>query len=127
MRGEWNTQYIAVSPIRGGSLPAADTALSDRISFPHTRGKFTYITIRVELPNVFPPYAGEVYYNIIKPGLIYYVSPIRGGSLPLQDSSGSPLYSFPHTRGKFTSHRTGARREMGFPHTRGKFTWQAQS
>ena len=29
--------------------------------FPHTRGKFTRITIRVELPNVFPPYAGEVY------------------------------------------------------------------
>ena len=95
MRSEWNTQYIAVSPIRGGSLLGRYGSYGLRNGFPHTRGKFTYITIRVELPNV--------------------VSPIRGGSLLAALAAREGNASFPHTRGKFTDEDNDGEEFTEFP------------
>ena len=77
----WNTQYIAVSPIRGGSLPAIFLHSISLIRFPHTRGKFTFADGAFQDARPFPPYAGEVYYDRYLDDLDELVSPIRGGSL----------------------------------------------
>ena len=57
MRGEWNTQYIAVSPIRGGSLPSTFRASGSIVGFPHTRGKLN-VKLNVKMiPHVLGKFA----------------------------------------------------------------------
>ena len=122
MRGEWNTQYIAVSPIRGGSLLAVSERLPGVIRFPHTRGKFTCRSRRKNRSSPFPPYAGEVYYTYNGGHIINSVSPIRGGSLPMMGTAGKFLGVSPIRGGSLPRYAYAIEKSPSFPHTRGKFT-----
>ena len=65
--------------------------------------------------NMFPPYAGEVYYWARCVSASISVSPIRGGSLPHEVFVDAISSSFPHTRGKFTIFEIPLYGSMKFP------------
>ena len=118
----WNTQYIAVSPIRGGSLLRMEKATEKALRFPHTRGKFTKLDATFFRYLKFPPYAGEVYLVKIYAPFPSRVSPIRGGSLPVIEALAKASGVSPIRGGSLPYFMAYSRFCNRFPHTRGKFT-----
>ena len=83
--------------------------------FPHTRGKFTIAIFKRVDADEFPPYAGEVYNMMRTVRISEFVSPIRGGSLPIPCIRAMRFSRFPHTRGKFTYIRAHISLQQQFP------------